>query len=53
MIKLVEFPTGFHDVYAVTINGITFINTSYDDSETVTLFIPLIKIQLVQQVAPA
>jgi hypothetical protein len=53
MIKYVEFPTEFSNVKSVTINGVTFINTLYDESEIVTLFIPSIKIQLVQLVAPA
>ena len=53
MIKFVEFPTGFHDVYSVTINGVTFINALYGEAETITLFIPSIKIQLARLVAPA
>jgi tryptophan synthase alpha subunit len=53
MIKFVEFPTEFHDVYSVTINGVTFINVLYDEAETITLFIPSIKIQLVPLIAPA
>jgi hypothetical protein len=53
MIKHVEFPVEFSNVESVSINGVTFINTLYDDAETVTLFIPSIKIQLVQLVAPA
>jgi hypothetical protein len=53
MIKHVEFPVEFSNVESITINGVTFINILYDDSETVTLFIPSIKIQLVQLVAPA
>jgi hypothetical protein len=52
MIKHVEFPTEFSNVKSVTINGITFINTLYDDSETVTLFIPSIKIRSVPQGVP-
>jgi hypothetical protein len=53
MIKYVEFPEEFSNVQSVTVNGVTFINTLYDDCVTVTLFIPSIKIQLVQLVAPA
>jgi hypothetical protein len=52
MIKHVEFPTEFSNVKSVTINGVTFINTSYDDSETVTMFIPSIEIRSVLQVVP-
>jgi hypothetical protein len=52
MIKFVEFPTGYHDVYSVTINGVTFINVLYDETETITLFIPSIKIRSVLLVAP-
>jgi hypothetical protein len=52
MIKFVEFPTGFNDVYSVTINGVTFINALYDGSDTVTLFIPSIKIRSVLQGVP-
>jgi hypothetical protein len=52
MIKFVEFPTEFHDVYSVTINGVTFINTLYDNTETVTLFIPSLEIRSVQQGVP-
>ena len=52
MIKFVEFPSGFHDVYSVTVNGVTFINVLYDGSETITLFIPSIKIRSVQQGVP-
>jgi hypothetical protein len=53
MIKHVEFPVEFSNVESITINGVTFINILYDDSETVTLFIPSIKIRSVQLVAPA
>ena len=53
MIKHVEFPKEFCNVQSVTINGVTFINTLYDESETVTLFIPSIKIQSARLVAPA
>jgi hypothetical protein len=52
MIKFVEFPTEFHDVYSVTINGVTFINALYDETETVTLFIPSLEIRSVQQGVP-
>ena len=52
MIKFVEFPTGFNDVYSVTINGVTFINALYDETETITLLIPSIKIRSVQQGVP-
>jgi hypothetical protein len=52
MIKYVEFPTEFSNVKSVTINGVTFINTLYADAETVTLFIPSIKIQLARQASP-
>jgi hypothetical protein len=53
MIKHVEFPEEFSDVQSVTINDVTFINVLYNDAATVTLFIPLTKIQLVQLDAPA
>ena len=53
MIKFVEFPTGFHEVHSVTINGVTFINTLYDGDKTITLFIPSTRIQPVLRVAPA
>jgi hypothetical protein len=52
MIKHVEFPTEFSNVKSVTINGVTFINTLYDDDETVTLFIPSLEIRSVQQGVP-
>jgi hypothetical protein len=52
MIKHVEFPDEFINVESVTINDVTFINTLYDDSKTVTLFIPSIKIRSVLQVVP-
>jgi hypothetical protein len=52
MIKFVEFPTEFHDVYSVTINGVTFINALYDETETITLFIPSLEIRSVQQGVP-
>jgi hypothetical protein len=53
MIKYVAFPDEFSYVESVTINGVTFINTLYDDCVTITLFIPSIKIQLVPLIAPA
>jgi hypothetical protein len=53
MIKHVEFPTEFSNVQSVTINGVTFINTLYDEAETITLFIPSLEIQLARLVAPA
>jgi hypothetical protein len=53
MIKHVEFPLEFTNVKSVTINGVTFINVLYDETETITLFIPSIKIQLARLVAPA
>jgi hypothetical protein len=52
MIKYVEFPVEFSNVESVTINGVTFINTLYDDTETVTLFIPSIKIRSVLLTSP-
>jgi hypothetical protein len=52
MIKHVEFPKEFCNVQSVTIKGVTFINTLYDESETVTLFIPSIEIRSVLQGAP-
>jgi hypothetical protein len=52
MIKHVEFPDEFINVESVTINDVTFINTLYDDSKTVTLFIPSIEIRSVLQGAP-
>jgi hypothetical protein len=52
MIKHVEFPAEFISVKSVTINDVTFINTLYDDSKTVTLFIPSIEIQLTRLIVP-
>jgi hypothetical protein len=52
MIKHVEFPVEYINVKSVSINGVTFINTIYDGSETVTLFIPSIKIRSVPQGVP-
>jgi hypothetical protein len=52
MIKHVEFPVEFSNVKSVTVNGVTFINTLYDDDETVTLFIPSLEIRSVQQGVP-
>jgi hypothetical protein len=52
MIKHVEFPEEFINVKSVSINGVTFINTLYDEAETVTLFIPSLEIRSVQQGVP-
>lgn len=52
MIKCVKFPEEFSNVQSVTINGTTFINSLYSDSETITMFIPSIKIRSVLLVSP-
>jgi hypothetical protein len=52
MIKHVEFPVEFSNVKSVTVNGVTFINTLYDEAETITLFIPSLEIRSVQQGVP-